>query len=62
MKEELIGQVETTYADPNLAVSRYGAKAHMDLVIVELAILDELRHIRDALQKPSDAPKGPAKR
>lgn len=65
MKEELVTQVKKTYADPNLAVSRYGAKAHMDLVIVELAILDELQHIREALQKSGDrrnGDTGPAKR
>ena len=57
MDREVVKTVEDIYRDPNQAVSRYGAKAHADLVIIELALLHELRITNELIRKALLEPK-----
>lgn len=50
MDQELVKKVEDIYRDPQQAVQRYGAKAHADLVVIELALLDEVRELAQFLR------------
>jgi hypothetical protein len=50
MDDGALQDVERIYSDPVKAVGRYGAKAHMDLILVELAILEEMRETRRLLE------------
>ena len=59
VNDDAVKQISEIYADPNRAISRFGAKAHMDLTIIELAILEELRAIREALQRQHEAQRQP---
>jgi len=51
MDTQMVQQVEDIYKDPARALTRYGAKAHADLAVIELAILDELRRLRHAVER-----------